>query len=55
VSDTESNNVNATIKRVLDDCGNDVTILVCGSFFFMGDAKRAILDYSTGGKKATET
>jgi len=45
IINTERHNVSETIEHVLNQCGNDVTILVCGSFYYMGDAKRAILDY----------
>lgn len=37
-----NNNVKATIDKVLSTCGSNVQVLICGSFYFMGDAKLAI-------------
>ena len=36
------NNVRDTIEEVVATCGPNVNILICGSFYFMADAKRAI-------------
>ena len=42
-----SSNVQATVESVLANCADDTTVLICGSFFFMGDAKRAVKAVST--------
>ena len=39
---SEINNIKYTIEQVLQYCSRDTTVLICGSFYFMGDSKRAI-------------
>ena len=39
---------------MIADNSNDVTILICGSFYFMGDAKRAIQTLGEGGDQDCE-
>lgn len=41
----QANNVEATVDKVMATCGSNVQLLICGSFYFMGDAKNAIERY----------